>query len=107
MWKIPGGGMEDRTFMYSTITRPLYWIAMGLIYALIIAGARYWAQDLGLKMTWWKWMLTAMWYVLLSFSFASGFTLLGEREPRAGWYSLGFFLSISAVVGVLLWTLVL
>ena len=88
---------------YSTLFRPLFWIVMGMIYALIIAGARVWAQDLGLSMTWWKWALSAMWYCFLSFSVASGFTLMGEKEPKAGYYFLGLFLAGTAVLGVGLW----
>ena len=88
---------------YSTLSRPLFWIGMGLIYALMIAGARVWAQDLGLSMTWWKWVLSATWYGLLSFSVASGFTLMGEKEPKAGYYFLAFFLAVTTILGVGLW----
>jgi hypothetical protein len=92
--------------IYSTFFRPLFWIAMGLIYAVMMAGARYWAQDLGLHMTWWKWLFAFLWYVLVSFAFAGGFTLIGEREPKAGWRHLGFFLGIAVVLGVVLWYVV-
>jgi hypothetical protein len=51
---------------YSTVLRPLLWIVMGLIHALIIAGATVWARDLGLSMTGWKWLLSGIWYGLLS-----------------------------------------
>ena len=34
--------------------------------ALIIAGATVWARDLGLSMTGWKWLLSGIWYGLLS-----------------------------------------
>ena len=78
---------------------------MGLIYALTIAGARVWAEDLGLPMNWWKWLLAAIWYCLLSFSFAAGFTLLGEKEPRAGYYFFGGSLAIMIILGVGLWYL--
>jgi hypothetical protein len=93
--------------IYSTFFRPIFWTVMGLIYAVLMAGARYWAQDLGLHMTWWKWVLAALWYVLLSFAFAGGFTLMGERERGAGWRHLGFFLTITVVFGLALWFLVL
>ena len=92
-------------FPYSTIFRPLFWVVMGLLYAVTIAGARVWAQDLGLAMTWWKWLLTAIWYVLLSFSFAGSFTLLGEREPQAWRRFLGFYLAIAIIFGVIVWFL--
>ena len=91
--------------LYSTIARPLFWIVMGLIYALIIAGVPVWAEDLGLQMSWWKWVLTALWYVLLSLGVAASFTLMGEKEPRAGQYSLGLTLVIMIILGVGLWSL--
>lgn len=78
---------------------------MGLIYALMIAGAPAWAGDLGLQMTWWKWLLTAIWYGLLSISIAASFTLMGEKEPQAGQYSLGLTLVIMIILGVGLWSL--
>ena len=87
-------------YLYSTILRPLFWIIMGLLYASLIAGARIWAEDLGLNMNWWKWLLSAVWYCLLSFSVAGGFTLMGEKEPRAGYKFLGFFLAVTIILGV-------
>ena len=78
---------------------------MGLICALIIAGAPIWAQDLGLQMNWWKWLLAAIWYGLLSYSFAGGFTLLGEKEPGAWYKFMGFHLIITIILGVGLWYL--
>ena len=78
---------------------------MGLVYALMIAGAPMWAKDLGLQMNWWKWLLTAVWYGLLSISIAASFTLMGEKEPRAGQYSLGLTLVIMIILGAGLWSL--
>lgn len=91
--------------LYSTIARPLFWIVMGLIYALMIAGAPAWARDLGLQMTWWKWVLATLWYGLLSVSIAASFTLMGEKEPRAGQLALGLTLVIMIALGVGLWFL--
>ena len=88
--------------MYSPFFKPVFWIIMGLLYALIIAGAPLWTQDFGLQMTWWKWILSALWYVLLSFTFAGGFTLLGEKEPAAWYKFMGFHLIIVIVSGVVL-----
>ena len=78
---------------------------MGLIYALMIAGAPVWAEDLGLQMTWWKWLLTGIWYGLLSIGIAAGFTLMGEKEPRAGQYTLGLTVITMIILGVGLWFL--
>ena len=80
---------------------------MGLIYALMIAAAPIWAQDLGLKMSWWKWLLAAGWYVVLSIGVAAGTTLIGEKEPRAGYYILVLSLIIMFVLGFILLILLL
>ena len=89
----------------STFFKPIFWIVMGLLFALIIAGAPIWAQDLDLHMTWWKWCLAALWYALLSFSFAGGFTLLGEKEPGAWYKFMGFHLIVTIILGAVLWVL--
>lgn len=86
--------------IYSPFFKPVFWIIMGLLYALIIAGAPLWAQDLDLQMTWWKWMLSALWYGLLSFTFAGGFTLLGEKEPAAWYKFIRFHMIIVIISGV-------
>jgi hypothetical protein len=70
--------------LYSTFAKPLFWIVMGLLYALMIAGAPVWAEDIGIPTNWWKWLPAAIWYCLLSMGIAAGFTLMGEKEPRAG-----------------------
>ena len=86
---------------YSTFFKPIFWTVMGLLYALIIAAAPVWARDMGLQMSWWKWILAAVWYALLSFTFAGSFTLMGEREPGAWYRFLGFNLIITIIVGVI------
>ena len=90
---------------YSTIFRPMFWVGMGLIYALIIAGAPLWTEDLGLQMTWWKWVLAALWYAFVSFTFAGGFTFLGEKEPAAWYKFMGFHLIITIILGAILYYL--
>lgn len=92
--------------IYSPFFKPIFWIVMGLIYALIIAGAPIWAEDLGLAMTWWKWVLVAIWYILLSFTFAGAFTLLGEKEPAAWYKFLCFHLCITILLGIVIWFLI-
>ena len=91
---------------YSPFFKPVFWIIMGLVYSMTIAGAPLWAEDLGLHMTWWKWVLATLWYVLLSFTFAASFTLLGEKEPGAWYKFLGFHLIITIIFGVIVWSLI-
>ena len=91
---------------YSPFFKPIFWIIMGLIYTLTVLGVPIWADDLGLQMTWWKWILAALWYVLLSFTFAGCFTLLAEKEPGAWYKFFGFHLILSIILGVVLWYLI-
>lgn len=85
-------------FVYSPFLRPLFWVTMGFLYVLAFAGATVWAHDLGLHMTWWRWALTVLWYGIVSVGVAAGCTLIGEKEPRAGWY----FLAITAIAAIIL-----
>lgn len=90
-------------FPDSNILNPIFWIVMGLIYALVASGFKLWTEDLGLKMTWWKWLLSGLWYAILSITVAGGATLIAENEARAGFYMWGFFGVITIVLGVVLW----
>ena len=92
-------------FMYSTLAKPLFWIVMGLLYALMIAGAPVWAEDMGLQMNLWKWLLVAIWFCLLSAGIAAGFTIIGEKEPRAGQIIGGLAVVIMIILGIGLWLL--
>jgi hypothetical protein len=91
--------------LYSTFAKSLFWILMGLLYALMIAGAPMWAEDFGLHMNWWKWLLAAIWFCLLSIGIAAGFTLMGEKEPRAGYTIAGLTVAIMTILGIVLWML--
>ena len=84
---------------YSPVFRPLFLMALGMCHLTAIAGAVVWAEDLSIAMTWWKWLLAILWYVLLSLTVAAGFTLVGEREKQAGIRFLGVFLLLLVVIG--------
>jgi len=72
----------------------------GLLSGGVVVGAITWFRELGLRMNWWKWLLAALWYLLLLLLVFAAFTLIGEGEPVAGWKTLG----ISTVVMVILGT---
>ena len=72
---------------------------VGALLGLVVPAAVIWAKDLGLKMTWWKWLLAALWYLFLAFSVLSAFTLVGEGEPAAGMRMLAFALVITIILG--------
>ena len=92
--------------IYSTYLKAIFWIFMGLLYALMIAGAPVWADDLGLHMNWWKWVLASLWYVFLSYSFGAAFTLMGEKEPGAWYKFLGSHLALAVILGSVLWCVI-
>ena len=71
----------------------------GLLSGAVAMGAGSWARALGLNMNWWKWLLSALWYILLLFSVFAAFTLIGEGESGAGWKVLGIAVVVLVVLG--------
>ena len=72
----------------------------GLLSGAVIIGAIFWTRDMGLHMTWWKWLLSAIWYGLLLFLLFAGFTFIGEGEPAAGWRTVGISVFVMGVLGM-------
>ena len=72
---------------------------VGLLSGAIIVGAIAWARSLRLKMNWWKWLLSALWYILLLFCIFAAFTFMGEGETGAGWKVLGLAAVVLVVLG--------
>ena len=72
---------------------------IGLLTVLVVIGAVIWFEDLKLKMNWWKWSLSGIWYVLLMFFILASFTFMGEGEQGAGWKSLGAEAVLMIVLG--------
>jgi len=72
---------------------------IGLLTVPVILGAIAWSRDLALKMNWWKWLLSAAWYLLLLFFIMAAFTFMGEGEQGAGWRTLLFELVIMIILG--------
>jgi peptidoglycan/LPS O-acetylase OafA/YrhL len=81
-------------FHNSNILEPLFWIIMGMLYTVFIMGLAALFRDINVKMNWWKWSLVLLWFILLSIIVAGGFTLIGEKEMRAGL----LFMAVSGVV---------
>ncbi len=71
-------------------TFSIYFLLIGLLTGLITWSAVTWVKDLGLKMTWWKWLMAGIWYSLLLFFVFVSFTFIGEGETAAGWKTLAF-----------------
>lgn len=79
---------------------------VGLLTGPVIYAAIFWAKELKLKMLWWKWLLVALWYILLLFFILADFTLIGEGEAGAGWKLLAFQAIIMFIIGVGLFRLI-
>lgn len=80
----------------------IFWFAMGVVFVIVALGARAWAKDLRLRMTWWAWILVLAWYALLNFTVALSFTLIGEGERSAGLRFLAFLGVITLLCGAIL-----
>jgi len=89
-------------FNNSNILEPLFWIIMGGLYTVFIIGLAMWLKDMKVKMNWWKWSLTLLWFILLSITVAGGFTLIGENELRAGLLFMAVAGAVIIVAGVAL-----
>jgi len=72
---------------------------VGLLTGAVVVGATSWAKALGLKMPWWKWLLVALWYILLMFLLFAAFTFMGEGEVSAGWKTLGISVVLMVILG--------
>ena len=72
---------------------------VGLLTGAVVVGATSWAKSLGLRMSWWRWLLSALWYTLLLFLLFAAFTFMGEGEVAAGWKTIGISLVILVILG--------
>ncbi len=72
---------------------------VGLLTGAVVVGAVTWTKELGLKMTWWKWLLSALWYLMMLFLLFAAFTFIGEGEPAAGWKTLGISVVLLVILG--------
>ena len=77
-------------FPGTTILNYLFWMAMGLIQALVIAGAYEWLTHYWKAVAWWQMALIYGCFLSFCTVVAGGFTLMGEYESSAGWYFIGF-----------------
>ncbi len=77
-------------FPGTTILNYLFWMAMGLIQALVVAGAYEWLRAFNRNVAWWQMGLIYGCFLSFCTVVAGGFTLMGEFESQAGWYFIGF-----------------
>lgn len=87
-------------------TSGLFWFIEGVLATFFFLGFRAWAQDRGLVMTWWKWVLFFLWILLAGFTIAFVGTSIGEKRVTAAFRG-GLILGIITVVsGWGLWRLI-
>lgn len=84
-------GVFDFTFVI--------WIFIGALSVLVVLGAQEWLKDAGITMNWWKWLISALWYIILMAGLAAPFTLIGEGESSGGWKLLLFSLPVLILTG--------
>jgi hypothetical protein len=77
-------------FPGTTMLNYIFWMAMGLTQALVVAGAYEWLRCYKKSVTWWQMALIYGCFLSFCTVFAGGFTLMGEFESQAGWYFIGF-----------------
>ena len=82
-----------------------FWFLMGVLFILVAAGFRAFAEDRGWVISWWKAMLALLWYAIFIFSFYAYGTLMGENETSAGLKILILGLFVSLVLGIVIWRL--
>ena len=83
------------------ITNTTIWaFIIGALLGLVFLGARAWFKDLEIKMNWWKWILSFLWYLLLLFFVLAAFTFVGEGEKGAGYKLLGAIAVLMSILGV-------
>ena len=90
---------------FTFFTTGTFWFLMGILFAGLSAGAKVWFEEKGFVMKWWKWLLAALWWFLVFFTFFAAFTFLGEGESRAFWLSMLVFGIFDIILGVGLWRL--
>jgi hypothetical protein len=81
----------------------LFWFSMGILFVVIAAGLKAFADERGWRITWWKGLLAVVWYAIFALSFYAWGTLVGEGESRAGFklFLLGLFVSVVLGVGLI------
>lgn len=83
----------------------IFWFLMGILAVVVGCGFNEFAKARGWVLTWWKWALSAVWYVIFLMGFYAWGTLIGENEAGAGFKFFLMTLFISIILGVALWRL--
>lgn len=77
-------------FPGSTILNYLFWMAMGMMQILVVAGAYEWLKQYKKQVKWWQMALLYGCFLSFCLTVAGGTTLMGEYESHGGYYFIGF-----------------
>lgn len=87
----------------SFFTSGLFWFIEGVFACLAVIGLKLWAEDKGIPMPFWKWIVVGLWVLLLGFTIAFVGTSLGENEPTAAKLG-GILFGLTAIIsGIAAW----
>lgn len=87
-------------------TSGLFWFLEGIFACLFIIGFKFWAEDKGYNLPFWKWLLLGIWIVLCGFTIAFVGTSLGEGEPNAALFGGIIFGLITIISAVGMWRII-
>ncbi len=87
-------------------TSGFFWFLEGIFSCLFIIAFKFWAEDHGYIMSFWKWILLVVWIVLFGFTLAFVGTSLGEGEANAALFGGIIFGLITIISAVGLWRIV-
>ena len=92
-------GVFDFTFVV--------WMFVGAVSVLIVLGAKEWFTEKGINMSWWKWLIAVIGYIMMMMGLAAPFTLMGEGETGAGWKMLLFSVPLIIILAFVIYRLLL
>ena len=90
----------------SFFTSGMFWFLEGISACLFIIGFKLWAEDKGLSMPFWKWILLGIWILLFGFTIAFLGTSLGENESNAALFGGIIFGLLTLISAVGLWRII-
>ncbi|MCK5145616.1 hypothetical protein KAR48_02610 [bacterium] len=82
-----------------------FWFIEGILCCLAATGFKYWMEDRGVKLTWWKWGLVTLWIAFTGFVLAFIGVSIGENEMQAAQMAALIFGLIAVIAAVIVWRL--
>jgi drug/metabolite transporter (DMT)-like permease len=81
----------------------LFWFLEGIFACLFVIGFKFWMEDRGVPMPFWKWLLLGLWILFFGFTIAFVGTNLGESESTAAFRGGIIFGLTAMITAVGLW----